>query len=195
MRNRVVRLRSTGAWLLLAIGTSFSTVAHAGAGVWTSGGPNGGTVNALAINPSTPSTVYAGTGNGGVFKSTDSGNTWAAANAGLTGPGVNALAINPSTPSTLYAAGSDAVFKSTDSGGTWAAALELGTYYYYYSAKTLAINPSTPSTLYVGTDERGLQVHQLRRHLGRRQHGTDEPGRPRSGHQSLDPRHALRRDG
>jgi hypothetical protein len=37
-----VRLRYTGAWLLLAIGVSFSAVAHAGPGVWTSGGPYSG---------------------------------------------------------------------------------------------------------------------------------------------------------
>src|SRR6266851_199138 len=37
-------------------------------GVWASNGPNGGQINALAIDPQTPSTVYAGTNGGGVFK-------------------------------------------------------------------------------------------------------------------------------
>ena len=60
-------------------------------------------VHALAINPATPSTLYAGTYGGGVFKSTDSGGTWTAANRGLTNPNVKALAIDPSTPATLYA--------------------------------------------------------------------------------------------
>ena len=32
-------------------------------------------IAALAIDPTTPSTLYAGT-NGGVFKSTDAGATW-----------------------------------------------------------------------------------------------------------------------
>jgi len=65
--------------------------------------------------------LYAGT-YGGVFKSTDSGGTWAAANTGLTNLSVRALAINPSTPAMLYAGTFGGVFKSTDSGGTWAAA-------------------------------------------------------------------------
>ena len=39
--------------------------------VWTSIGPEGGSINTLAINPVTPTTLYAGTG-GGVFKSTAS---------------------------------------------------------------------------------------------------------------------------
>ncbi len=60
-------------------------------------------VYALAINPATPATLYAGTDGGGVFKSTDSGGTWTAANTGLTNLTVYALAINPATPATLYA--------------------------------------------------------------------------------------------
>src|SRR2546425_1043761 len=60
-------------------------------GAWTTGGPYGGPVLALAINPTTPATLYAGT-HRGVFKSTNSGATWAA-NPGMTNVNVNALAI------------------------------------------------------------------------------------------------------
>src|ERR1035437_1750922 len=139
-----VRLRYTGAWLLRALGMSFSMVAYAGPGVWTSGGPygSGGDVRALAINPTTPATVYAGTSDGGVFKSTDSGGSWAAASTGLTNLYVSSLTINPMTPATLYA-GTQAggIFKSTDSGGTWATA-NTGLTNLYVDA--LAINPTTP---------------------------------------------------
>ena len=40
-------------------------------------------VLALAIDPATPATLYAGTG-GGVFKSTNGGGEWGAVNTGLT---------------------------------------------------------------------------------------------------------------
>ena len=43
-------------------------------------------VHALAIDPVTPTTLYAGTEGGGVFKSTDGGGNWSAVN---TGPPVN----------------------------------------------------------------------------------------------------------
>jgi len=111
-------------------------------GGWTAIGPNGGPVTALAINPVTPSTLYAGT-DGGVFKSTDGGTSWRAVN---TNSYVYALAINPKIPSTLYA-GSDGagVFESTDGGASWTAVLP-GT-----SVFALAIDPMTPSTLYAGT--------------------------------------------
>ncbi len=125
--------------------------------MWTSGGHYGGNVRALAIDPTTPATLYAGT-EVGVYKSTDSGGSWAAAHTGIFDAGgglVTALAINPATPSTLYAGTWQygGVSKSTDSGGTWAAA-NTGLTTQYVTA--LAINPATPSTLYAGTYDGGV---------------------------------------
>jgi len=137
-----------GTCLFLAVGTSISTGASAGVGIWTSGGPYGGQVSALAINPLTPTTLYAGLYSGGVFKSTDAGGTWAAANTGLTNLIVYALAINPATPGTLYVGtDSDGIFKSTDSGGTWVPA---STGLPDEEVYALAIDPANPSTLYAG---------------------------------------------
>lgn len=83
--------------------------APADAGVWESIGPYGGPVNAVAVDPSIPTTVYAATSSGGmfasqgVFRSTDAGGSWTAAARQL--GDVVALAIDPQTPSTLYAGG------------------------------------------------------------------------------------------
>ena len=98
--------------------------AHAGWGVWTSHGPEGGYVEALAIDPSTPARLYAGTWGGGVFKSTDSGSSWSPANGDLTSPFIQGLAIDPSTPTTVYAGTrtGGVVFKSTDGGSSWSPA-------------------------------------------------------------------------
>ena len=51
-------------------------------GVWTNSGPYGGRVCTLAIDPTTPSTLYAGTYGGGAFKSTNAGGSWAAVSTG-----------------------------------------------------------------------------------------------------------------
>jgi hypothetical protein len=83
------------------------------------GGPQGGDVLALAIDPGAPTTLYVGTGSGGVFKSTNSGSNWIAVNSGLTGMYVSDLSIDPSTPATLYAGASSGVFKSTNGAGSW----------------------------------------------------------------------------
>ncbi len=89
---------------------------------WTSIGPEGGTIFGLAIDPTTPTTLYAGTFGGVVFKSADGGSSWSAV-TDLTGKSVLALAIDPTTPTTLYAGTEGGgVFKSIDGGGNWSAA-------------------------------------------------------------------------
>ena len=72
---------------------------------------------ALAISPATPSTLYAGTMAAEVFKSTDSGGTWAAANRGLT-TFVPPWPSIPRPPPRSTPGRHGRVFKSTDSGGT-----------------------------------------------------------------------------
>ena len=78
-------------------------------------------VSALAIDPQTPATVYAGTYYHGVFKSTDGGRSWQAVNAGLPRGQVfvHALAIDPRRTATVYAATDRGFLRSTDGGGTW----------------------------------------------------------------------------
>ena len=59
-----MRLRT---WLVLLsalLWASGASMVHAGNNVWTSLGPEGATVTALAIDPSTPTTLYAGTWDG-----------------------------------------------------------------------------------------------------------------------------------
>jgi cysteine-rich repeat protein len=101
-------------------------------------------VPALAIDPSSPSTLYATMSNSVMFKSTNGGTSWSGID---TGPYfVSALVIDPSTPTTLYAGTSDGVFKSTDGGTSWSAPGVTNTI-----TICLAIDPSSPSTLYAGT--------------------------------------------
>ena len=88
--------------LALLMIPGWSNSVSAGFNVWTSNGPEGGIINALAVDPQTPDIIYAGTG-GGVFKSTDGGASWSAFNNGLTNTVVQALAIDPQTPAIIYA--------------------------------------------------------------------------------------------
>jgi hypothetical protein len=118
-------------------------------------------VRALALDPTTPSTLYAGTG-GGVFKSTDGGAHWSAVNTGLTYPYPSALALDPTTPSTLYAGAynyagtyNGGVFKSTDGGAHWDA---VNTGLTNRDVFALALDPTTPTTLYAGTRGGGVFV-------------------------------------
>jgi len=75
---------------------------QAGINEWSRVGPKGGTVQALAVDPSNSETIYAGTWDG-VFKSTDAGETWDDMNAGLTSQLVNTLAIDSGNSGIIYA--------------------------------------------------------------------------------------------
>src|SRR5450756_3228877 len=69
---------------------------------WTRLPLYGANIGCLAIDPLTPSTLYASTRTGSVVRSTNSGDTWMAVNTGFT-PNYEhnvCLAINPLTPST-----------------------------------------------------------------------------------------------
>ena len=71
-------------------------------------------VAALAIDPDHAGTLLAGTRFSEIFKTTDGGATWAAANSGLTAGRIFSLAIDPATPAKIYAGTPLGVFRSTD---------------------------------------------------------------------------------
>jgi photosystem II stability/assembly factor-like uncharacterized protein len=102
-------------------------------------------VVALTIDPAVPSTLYACTSGGDVFKSLDGAASWTPV-AGV--GGANALVIDPQKTSTLYAATSHGVLKSTDGGASWHGANSGLT---DTSINGLAINPMTSATLYAVT--------------------------------------------
>ena len=64
---------------------------------WTSNGPEGGEISALAIHSLNPNILYAGTG-GGVYKSTNGATSWKLASSGLTHLVVYCLVIDPGSP-------------------------------------------------------------------------------------------------
>jgi uncharacterized protein (TIGR03437 family) len=78
------------------------TWAVSNAGLTVAGQTISPTVLSLAVDPATPTTVYAGT-NAGVFRTANGGANWAASGAGLTNVYANALAVAPSSPATVYA--------------------------------------------------------------------------------------------
>jgi uncharacterized repeat protein (TIGR01451 family) len=112
---------------------SVALAATSSTGVWRSvdGGASwmptsltAGWVNALALDPTDPGTIYAGSCQNPfaavVEKSTDSGLTWQPAAGGLSAHCLNALAVDGSDPDLVYAAsGGAGVFASDDGGSSW----------------------------------------------------------------------------
>ena len=117
-------------------------------------------VLSLAIDPTNPTRVYAGTARG-IARSTDGGVTWDTAisvepmaRVRNLGPSiaigsVQSIAVDPLQPTIIYASTSQGVFKSADSGASWSLkATNLNT----LSSRSLAVDPILPTTIYVGGD-------------------------------------------
>jgi photosystem II stability/assembly factor-like uncharacterized protein len=101
-------------------------------------------ITALTVDPQVPSTLYALTTWGTIFKSADGAVTWSP----VTGvAAVNWLVLDPKHSSTLYAATSHGILKSADGGASWISAnTGLGDGNLFISM--LAIDPVNPSTVY-----------------------------------------------
>jgi len=111
-------------------------------------------VTAVAIDPQTPTTIYAATYGDGVFKSLDSGTTWTA--LGPANVNLLSLAVDPATPTTLYAGDeTGTIHKSTDVGATWTPGIVTGPSSGCWrggGVLALAIDPQVPSTIFSATE-------------------------------------------
>ncbi len=98
---------------------------------WRCIGPfRGGRTVAISGVPHQPNVFYMAAVNGGVWKTTDFGNTWFPIFDGQPTGSVGALAVAPSDPNIIYVgsgeglqrpdlAVGDGIYKSTDAGKTW----------------------------------------------------------------------------
>ncbi len=116
---------------------------------------------AIAVDPASALTVYAGADSKGVYKSTDGGATWAAATAGLPTGGfvtVSALAMDAGRPAGLYALvsqGQDSptkLYRSTDGAVTWSLVFGGST----AGVDAFALGPHDPATIVIGSGQRLL---------------------------------------
>ncbi|GMV20737.1 MAG: hypothetical protein AMXMBFR57_06860 [Acidimicrobiia bacterium] len=121
-------------------------------------GPSrGGRVTAVTGVPSKPTTFYMGVASGGVFRTTNNGETWTPITDGQVPLGsVGAIAVADSDPNIIYlGTGSDGarsnvstgrgVYKSTDEGKTW-------TFSGLYNAGQIGavrIHPTNPDIVWV----------------------------------------------
>ena len=130
-------------------------------GAWTVNGPPGASVHAISPAPSSPSTVYVGTGRG-VWKGRRGGAGWQDASSGLPAQRVQSVAVDPSNPNVVYAGTitpfgvpSTGLFKSTDGGASWVEAnnglFDPFTLLRPLDVPSISVDPSNPQIVVAGT--------------------------------------------
>jgi photosystem II stability/assembly factor-like uncharacterized protein len=136
-------------------------------------------IGSIAVAPSDPSTVWAGTGESfirshisvgqGIFKSTDAGRTWSLAGLEKTGR-IGRIVIDPRNPDVVFACAlghaygpqpERGVFRTTDGGKNWERVLFVDE---NTGCSDIAMVSSSPTVLFAGTWQ--LEIHTWGRTSG-----------------------------
>ncbi len=128
--------------------------------MWVQEGPGniGGRVNALAVHPSNSNIILSGHAAGGIFKSTNGGNSWYPVFDDHSFLSIACIVFDPVNPNIVYAGtgdpnipGSafigDGIYKSTNAGESW---FHLGLTAQRIISK-IVINPNNTNEIYAAT--------------------------------------------
>lgn len=118
-----------------------------------------------------PNVYYMGTAGGGVWKTTDGGNSWSSISDGYFGGSIGAVAVAPSDPNVVYVgegeqtvrgnvSSGNGLWRSTDAGESWTSIGLPGTEH----IGRIIVHPTDPNIVYVAAmgnlwipnEERGL---------------------------------------
>jgi photosystem II stability/assembly factor-like uncharacterized protein len=144
-------------------------VAAPALGQWEPLGPGniGGRTRTLVIHPTQPDIMYAGGVSGGVWKTTDAGQTWTPLADRIANIAVNSMAIHPENPDILYVGTGEGyfreiergtwlplrgagIFKTEDGGATWSRLPSTDSAAFHW-VNDLIISPKDPKRIYAAT--------------------------------------------
>jgi photosystem II stability/assembly factor-like uncharacterized protein len=124
---------------------------------WVLAGPTNieGRITTIVIHPTNPQIVYAGTANGGIWKSTNFCSSWVSIFDNQNTSSIGSLAIDPVNSNILYCGTGESnslrsyypgtgMYKSTDGGSTWFSLGLSDT----YSFGNVVVNPLNTQVIY-----------------------------------------------
>ena len=128
-----------------------------------SDGTVSGRITYILPHPTDPNTIYIAAAGGGVWKTTDGGNTWVPLTDGLPVLTSGALAFDPTDPNVIYygtgeqnycgwsCLPGDGLYRSTDGGATWVkigTRDEVGDY-----IDQIYVRPDNPDVIFVASND------------------------------------------
>lgn len=145
---------------------------------WSSIGPDniGGRILSLAIDPSNPGILWAGSASGGLWRSTNGGegsSAWTRIETGFPALSVSAIVLDPAQPQVMYIGTGEisryqrpmvgtpgarssyglGILKSTDGGSSWQETGLTWTFDQTRAVLAIKMDPSNPQILWAATSE------------------------------------------
>ena len=133
-------------------------------GTWQSLGPGnvGGRTRVLLIDPTNADVMYAAAVAGGIWKTTNGGNSWAPLDDFLANIAVTCMAFDPSNSNTIYAGTGEGyfnadgvrgagIFKSTDAGAHWTRLAATISNTNFFFVNDIVVSPSNGQHVYAAT--------------------------------------------
>ncbi len=127
---------------------------------WRLEGPGniGGRINVVEVHPTNSNIIFVGNASGGIYKTTDGGNTWYPVFDDAPYLAIGAIAFDPNNPNIMYAGTGDpniggypfignGIYKSTDGGETWS---NIGLSETSIISR-IEVSPANSSVIYVAT--------------------------------------------
>ena len=126
--------------------------------------PGNGRIDRIAFHQTNPNVIFAGTPSGGLWKTTNGGNSWFPLNRFLPTQGISGIATHASNPNLVYVVNGTAdgngnytnkatgIYISTDGGFDW----EFKPFGFTARAYSIAIHPINSNRIYIPTAN-GLQ--------------------------------------
>lgn len=141
-------------WKLLLFTLPLFTIS-AQAQTWSPIGPGGGGwITTVTIVDDADNTIYVGCDVGGIYKSTDNGQSWEIKDNGLDIYFMHDIEVDPVDPTTLYLASRGGVYKTTNGGDQWIPKRnnfpDINDYAFSAPISDIAIDPNNHNTLYAG---------------------------------------------
>lgn len=119
-----------------------------------------GRTTSLGFHPTDVNTFYVGAAIGGIWKTTDGGQTYTPLGDKLPFLAISAIVVDQNNPNTIYIAISDhvwygpssiGIYKSTDGGVNWAPTALSFTFGQNVRVYAMVANPTNPQEMYVAT--------------------------------------------
>jgi photosystem II stability/assembly factor-like uncharacterized protein len=121
-----------------------------------------GRTRALVVDPDDPDqeTFYAGSASGGIWKTTNAGESWTYLSSDIPNLGTNTLAMAPSNTSVIYAGTGEhfttdidgsGMFKSTDKGNSWTQIADPADMPDFKNVSRIVVDPNDENTVIATT--------------------------------------------